>query len=299
VKAQPAIWIVLGVFAFLFIATLLSILVAVYANDGLGVGNVAVIPIKGIIMTESDSSLLSLGAVSSSDIVDMIEKADKNPRIRAIVLEINSPGGSAVASDEVGQAVKRVNKTTVAWIREVGASGGYWIASACDTVVANRMSITGSIGVISSYLDFSGLITDYNITYQRLVSGKYKDMGSPWKELTAEERDILQEQLDQVHEFFVLEVSQNRGLSMQEARELSTGSIYIGHQAMQNGLVDRLGGEREVQAYIHETEGIKPNMVYFSREQTLFDALTASAAKILGRGTLAPGIFAQYSILLL
>ena len=86
---------------------------------------------------------------------------EENKDIKAIVLEINSPGGSAVASDEIASAVKKSNKPTVAVIREAGASGGYWIASSTDHIIANRMSITGSIGVISSYLEFSGLIEKY------------------------------------------------------------------------------------------------------------------------------------------
>src|SRR3989338_2223036 len=139
-------------------------------------GNVALIPIDGIILGSDDSEFLFESITSSLDAVELIEKADKNPNIKAIILEINSPGGSAVASEEIAKAVQKTNKTTVAWIREVGASGAYWVASSSDYVIANRVSITGSIGVIASYLEFPGFLEKYNVTYRRLVSGKYKDI---------------------------------------------------------------------------------------------------------------------------
>src|SRR3989338_8536572 len=129
-------------------------------------GNVALIPIDGVIIGTEDSGFLFDGVTSSPEAVEFIEKAEKNPSIKAIILEINSPGGSAVASEEIANAVKKVNKTTVAWVREAGASGAYWVASASDHIVASRMSVTGSIGVIASYLEFPGLLERYNVTYQ-------------------------------------------------------------------------------------------------------------------------------------
>ena len=116
-------------------------------------GNVALIPIDGVIIGSRESDSIFETSVSSTEIIKFIEKADKNPSIRAIILEINSPGGSAVASEEIANAVKKTNKTTVAWIREIGTSGAYWVSSASDRIVADRVSITGSIGVIASYLE--------------------------------------------------------------------------------------------------------------------------------------------------
>src|SRR3989339_1922177 len=171
-------------------------------------GNVALIPIEGEITGSRDTGLSFGGAVAASpDIIEMIEKADKNPGIKAIILEINSPGGSAVASQEIANAVRKTNKTTVAWVREIGTSGAYWIASSADHVVANRVSITGSIGVIASYLEFPGLLERYNVTYQRMVSGKYKDLGSPYREMTQEEKAIFQQSLDDIRDYFVGEVA--------------------------------------------------------------------------------------------
>ena len=107
-------------------------------------------------------------------------------------MEINSPGGSAVASDEIATAVKNAKKPVISLIREVGASGGYWVASASDYIIANRMSITGSIGVISSYLEFSGLMEKYGVGYERLVAGENKDLLTPYKKLEADQKALVQ-----------------------------------------------------------------------------------------------------------
>ena len=156
--------------AAVFIVLFLVIPLMFASFDGSKIGNVALIPIEGMITVNGAAGFGASGA-SSSDVVKFIEKADENTQVQVILLEINSPGGSAVASDEIAAAVKNTEKPVVALIREAGASGGYWIASAADYVIANRMSITGSIGVISSYLEFSGLMEQYGVGYERLVAG--------------------------------------------------------------------------------------------------------------------------------
>lgn len=237
-------------------------------------GNVALIPIEGIILGTDDSEAFFESVTSSLDTVELIEKADKNPSIRAIILEINSPGGSAVASEEIANAVKKTNKTTVAWIREVGASGAYWIASSADYIVANRVSITGSIGVIASYLEFPGLLEEYNITYRRLVAGKYKDLGSPFKEMTDEEKGIFQQNLDIIRDYFVSEVAKNRKMSKKDVDKIANGLFYLGVQAKELGLVDEIGGKDEVISYIEKKEDIAAEVVEYKKEKTLLDILS-------------------------
>ncbi len=250
-------------------------------------GNVALIPIEGVILGSEDSEFLFESITSSLETVEFIEKAEKNPNIKAIILEINSPGGSAVASEEIANAVKKTNKTTVAWVREVGASGAYWIASASDHIVANRVSITGSIGVIASYLEFPGLLERYNISYRRLVSGKYKDIGSPFKEMTDEEKEIFQRNLDEIRDYFVSEVAKNRNLNKKDVDKIANGLFYLGSEAKELGLVDELGGKDEVIAYIEKKEGIKAEVVEYKKEKTLFDILSDVISKqsfFVGKG---------------
>jgi|TARA_B100000315_G_scaffold80801_2_gene74069 protease-4 len=242
-------------------------------------GNVALIDIDGIILGSKDSNFLFESVTSSPETIELIEKADKNPNIKAIILEINSPGGSAVASEEIANAVKKVNKTTVAWVREAGASGAYWVASASDHIVANRVSITGSIGVIASYLEFPGLLEDHNITYRRLVAGKYKDIGSPFKEMTPQENAIFQRNLDDIRDYFVSEVAKNRNMAKKDVDKVANGLFYLGTQAKDLGLIDELGGKDEVISYIERKEKIKADIVEYKKEKGLLDLLSSVMSK--------------------
>lgn len=276
--------LLLSILGFLAVG-ILSLFVGVDV-ESLG-GNVALVPIDGVIVGSEDSSFLFESATNSPETIEFIEKADKNPNIRAIILEINSPGGSAVASEEIANAVKKTNKTTVAWIREVGASGAYWIASSADYAIANRVSITGSIGVIASYLEFPGLLEKYNITYQRLVSGKYKDIGSPFKEMTSEEKEVFQQNLDEIRDYFVTEVAKNRNLNRKDVDKIANGLFYLGAQAKELGLIDEIGGKDEVISYIEKKEGIKADVVEYKKEKTLLSVLSGVMGKqsfFVGKG---------------
>ena len=220
-------------------------------------GNVALITIEGVITTDGGASTIGETTISSSQITEFLADAEANKDIKAIVLEINSPGGSAVASDEIASAVKKSNKPTVAVIREAGASGGYWIASSTDHIIANRMSITGSIGVISSYLEFSGLMEEYGVGYERLVSGPFKDLGTPFKSLKQNEKNILQSKIQLIHEFFVDEVAENRNLPREEVTRLATGEFYLGVEALNLGLIDQLGDRFTAEQYLQTRYDLK------------------------------------------
>ncbi len=268
---HTAIKILIVLFVISFVA---SWFLSIFMEDDFRMqeGNVAVIPIKGIIITEN-YNVFGQEVADSPTIVNFIEQADKNPQIKAIIFEINSPGGAPVATDEIASAIERTNKTTVAWIREMGTSAGYWIASSCDTIVASRMSTTGSIGATIAYLEFSGLLKDYNITYQRLIAGRYKDIGSPFKAVSEEERMLLQKYLDRLHGYFISSVAENRGLPEERIRELATGMIYLGEEAKELGLVDVLGGKREAVGLIEHKLNITAELVEYKKEPTLADIL--------------------------
>lgn len=278
--------ILLTVLAFLFVLLVILPLAFVLLGNS-RFGNVALIPIEGII-TGDGSGYLGKDTISSQDLVDFIEEADENTQIEVILLEINSPGGSAVASDEIASAVKRAHKPVVAVIREMGASGGYWIASTADHIIANRMSITGSIGVISSYLEFSGLMEKYGVDYERLVAGEYKDVGMPFRKLEPDEKAMLQAKLNRIHDFFIQEVAANRNLSEKTVREIATGEFYLGVEALPLGLVDQLGNRATAEEYIQETYGVDSiDYVIYQRQSSFFDMLAGVVADFsfkLGQG---------------
>ncbi|MEK6867565.1 MAG: signal peptide peptidase SppA, partial [Nanoarchaeota archaeon] len=235
----------LSVFSF-FVLGFVALMVS--DTESVKAGNVAVIPIKGVIMINEDDSLFATGVTSSTSVVALIEKAEQDETIEAIVFDINSPGGSPVASAEIARAIKESSKPTVAVIREVGASGAYWAASAADHIIANEVSITGSIGVLASYLEYGNLLERYNVSYERFTAGKYKDMGTPYREMSPEEKTLYQSELDIMHEIFIAAVAENRGLTYDTVEPLATGQIYLGVQAVENGLIDQLGGKQEAYA---------------------------------------------------
>lgn len=267
-----------------FITGILSLFIS--ADFEAMAGNVALIPVKGLITADNIDGFV-VDSVSSTEIISMLEKAEKNPNVKAILLEINSPGGSAVASEEVARKLKSINKTKVAWIREAGVSGAYWVASASEHIVASRMSVTGSIGVLSSYLDFSGFLENHSITYQRLVAGEYKDIGSPLKELTPSERYKIQEKINKIHEYFIEDVAKNRELSVDKVKTFSDGMFYLGSEAKEMGLIDEIGGKEEALNYISKKLGIKVQVSEYKMEKGFLDMLKKLVSEqsfFLGRG---------------
>ena len=267
--------IILTVAAVVFILVVILPL-SLNSLDSSRLGNIALIPIEGTIVGSGHSALLGEATVSSSDIINFIGQADENQLIKVIVLEINSPGGSAVASDEIAAAVKKAQKPVVSIIREVGASGGYWVASSTEFIMANRMSITGSIGVISSYLEFSGLLEEYGVSYERLVAGDKKDLGTPFRKLTVEERAVLQSKLKTIHDFFIEEVALNRGLTEDKVRKIATGEFFLGVEAQELGLIDAVGGKTELEKYIQEKYNLqKVSYATYEVKTGLFSSLVS------------------------
>ena len=287
VKKQGKFRFVIRVLFVLFIlAFIFSKVVGIFSAKPYG--NVAVIHLDGIIMVGGSSDLFGSPISSSTQIIAFIEEADEDPNIKAILLEINSPGGSAVASKEIVDALQRTNKSTYSLIREIGTSGAYWSASATDKIVANDLSIVGSIGVTSSYIEFAGLLERYNITYQRLVSGKYKDTGTPYRPLEKEEKDLLQDKINTIHDYFVASVAANRDLPLEKVEILATGEFFLGIEALENGLVDALGDKETVRKIIQEDLELEEVIfAEFSAPETLVDILFGAFSKqsfFLGKG---------------
>jgi protease-4 len=276
--------ITLAVFAFagFFLSSILSFFITIEPS-----GNIAVIPVKGT-LTVDGGSTFGEELASSTEIIEQIQKAEQEPSIKAILFDINSPGGSAVASKEIADAIKRTNKTAVAVIREVGASGGYWVASATDYIISNEMSITGSIGVFSSYIEFAGLLNRYNMTYQRLTAGKYKDIGDPFKPLAQDERDVLQQKINKIHDFFIKAIAENRKIPEEKVRQLATGEFFLGSEALELGLIDKIGDKETAKQYLQQ----KLNLSYvefaeFRKPKSIFDILSSISSEfsfLMGKG---------------
>ncbi len=269
----------------IFFAIVIFFVIALFfpSQNILG-GNIAVVPIKGVISTGDNADLFGGKGTPSEDIVGWIKSADKDEKTKAILLEIDSPGGSPVASEEIATAVKNANKTVVAVIRETGASGAFWVATAADYVFASRMSLTGSIGVTGSRLEFAGLLKDYNITYRKLSAGKYKDAGSPWNEMSPEEQTLFQKMLDDIYSDFISAVAENRNLPVDKVKEIATGFALTGAQAKELGLVDAIGNKEDATKYIEQKLNITAELYEFKESKSVFEEILGMSSYNIGRG---------------
>ncbi len=287
-RKKKTVYIVIGIIvAWIFLFSIANWIDK--GNDG-GTGDkIAVIPIIGEISSSGSSGFpISSDGASSTSLVNSLERAEKDENVKAIILEINSPGGTVVASEEVADKVGSIEKPVVAWIRDIGTSGAYWIASSSDTIVADPLSITGSIGVIGSYLEFSKLMKKYGVGYEGLTTGKYKDIGSPFKELTPDEKDLLLSKMYIIHDVFVDQIAENRNMPRDKVANLATGMFYIGKEAKDLGLVDRLGGKQVAIDTAKNLAGIEEaEITRYEERRSLIDILgqlSSSASYYVGRG---------------
>jgi protease-4 len=240
----------IGAGALVAVTVLISAFAATGGDNFTGQQKAAIIPLDGAITSTSDS--FNPQTITPSRVRELNSKA-QNKGASVVIYEWNSGGGAVVASKEVRREIESLEMTTVCRFRDVAASGAYLASLGCDRIVADSASITGSIGVKSSYLEFSELMDELGVEYVNITSGSLKDAGSPYKNITAQERQILQEKTDIIHEEFVSDVENERNLTQSQVEEVRTGEIFLGTQAKELGLVDTLGGR---QTAVREAENI-------------------------------------------
>jgi len=228
---------------------------------------VAVISLSGPIQSESSGFLFGGSVISPQFVRSQLEKAKNDVAVKAIVLQIESPGGSVAACQEILNEIERVGKPIVVSFGTVAASGGYYISTKADKIVALPGTLTGSIGVISEMPNLKGLYQKLGINMEVFIAGKHKDMYAGLRELTPEENVIMQEMTDQLYDQFVQVVVNGRGMSEEKVRDLATGQLYTGVQAKELGLVDELGGLNKAIDLAASLAGIeKPKVEYYKRE---------------------------------
>jgi protease IV len=218
--------------------------------EGQGDAKILLMDLSGFLSDDLGSGGLSLGAAPPRvpllvRVREELEKAAKDRKIKAVVLKINSPGGTVTASDilyhELQDFRRRTTLPMVAVLLDVAASGGYYVALAADTIVAHPTSVTGSIGVIMVTVNADGLLQKIGVATAAIKSGPYKDMGSPLRALTPEERAIFQSVIDDLYGQFVGKVAERRKIPLETAKKLADGRIYTAQQALADKLVDRIG----------------------------------------------------------
>jgi protease-4 len=218
---------------------------SIFGNIGkIGRGCVAVISLRGEIVAEdTPNTLFSQGQAGAREIAKLIEEADKREDVKAILLEVNSPGGSPVGSRDIYRALEKAKKPKVAYFREMAASGAYYAAMGTDYIVSEPDALTGSIGVRAAIADLSSLFAKIGYNETQIKSGELKDIGNPARPMTEKEREILQSIVNESFEEFRQVVEKSRGsrLVHPQFEQILDARILSGRQALKIGLVDQVG----------------------------------------------------------
>ncbi|MBI3099444.1 MAG: signal peptide peptidase SppA [Planctomycetes bacterium] len=258
---------------------------------------VVVIPVRGILMSGEVSPFMS-GLVNIDRLIAQIRHATKDDDVKAIILSIDSPGGSITDCDLIVREIGKLRKERgdikiVALFNDIAASGGYYIAAPADEIIAHPTTLTGSIGVIMSFLNIGKLASEHGVTEVVIKSAPHKDIGSMWREMDPEEQKILQALVDEMFERFIDVVKSGRGSKITEARlrEVADGRIMSGQQAFDVKLIDAVGYFDDAVASARKLAGLsRARVVEYIRPPTLADLLTgevearraASAASAAG-----------------
>ena len=255
--------------------------------EGSGTHKIVIIPVEGIITDRSLRKLLYNVPSLVRSVTDQLDRAASDDMVEAVILEINSPGGGITATDtlhdEILQFKEKTGKKVVVYMKDVAASGGYYIAACSDRIVAHPTSITGSIGVIMMLFNFEGLYNLIGVSENVIKSGKLKDMGSSSRPITEEEKKLFQEIIMEMHSRFVDIVSKGRGMPKEEVANLADGRVYTGQQALGNGLIDAIGYIDDVIEAVKEESGLDEAKIIRYRRKIGLSELILTFAR--GGGT--------------
>ncbi|MCD6413123.1 MAG: signal peptide peptidase SppA [Elusimicrobia bacterium] len=230
---------------------------------------IGVVKVYGVISVAPSRGPSVFGLRGSDKIVRELDSLRKM-KVRAVVLRVNSPGGSIGACQEIVDEIEKLKKDkipVVASFGDVAASGGYYISSVCDEIVLNQGTITGSIGVLMGSSNWEKLLDKIGIQPEVVKSGKYKDMGAYWRGFTDEERQLIKELIDDSYGQFLNTVSKGRSIPVEKLKPLAQGQIFTGAQAISLGLADKIGNLNDAIEEAKRLTGIKgePNIVEFNR----------------------------------
>ncbi len=232
---------------------------------------IVVIRLSGPIQEGGGGGLFAVGGITPSQVYRQLERAEDDPDIEGVVLRVESPGGSIAASQSIASMVRDFGKPIVVSMADMAASGGYYISAPAQGIVAHPGTITGSIGVISSFMDMEELYEKLGIKVETIKSGEHKDMFN--RELTDEERELMQDLSDEAYEQFINDVAEGRDMDPGEVRELATGEVFIGSHAKELGLVDKLGGIDEAIEFLAEKNELDNPVRYEFPPPTVFEQL--------------------------
>lgn len=278
-KNRMLIWLLLGAGAFVLLAlTLTAIVLTFSGEEGTEFAfsdRVQVIDIDGEL-------------VRSRPIIDQLKRYEDSNSVKAILLNIDSPGGGVAVSQEIYTEIKRLrekkDKTIVAYLSSTGASGAYYVSCAANKIVANPGTIVGSIGVIAEWVNYADLLEWAKLKDIVFKTGEFKDTGSPSRALTDNERKYFQGLIDDMYVQFVEAVSSGRKLDLQEVRSLADGRVFTGRDARGRKLIDEIGNFQDAVDLTAKLAGIsaKPRLIRLTRQRvTLLDILTTDLSRLV------------------
>ncbi len=241
--------------------------------EGSGQNKIVIIPIKGVITAQSTKNLLLETPSILEEVKKQLDQARKDDTVKAVILDIDSPGGGITASDilykEVLAFKERTEKKVIVIMRDVAASGAYYISAAADRIIAHPTTITGSIGVIMPLVNVADLAKKYGVAVTSIKSGEMKDIGSPFKEMSEEEQKVLYDIVDEMYTRFLQIIADGRAMEIEEVRKLADGRIFTGSQAVEYGLVDQIGYIEDTISVAKEMAGLEEAKII--RYKRLFD----------------------------
>jgi len=239
---------------------------------------IAVVYVNGAITSgESTSSLFGASTVGSDTIVKALRQADKDDKVVAIVLRIDSPGGSALASDLIWRQIREIEKPVIASMGDTAASGGYYVAMGCDKIFAEPATLTGSIGVVGGKIAQGGLYDKVGVTTEVISRGKNSGLLAIDAKFSESERKAFQTMMVDIYEQFVAKAAQGREMDVEAIEKLAGGRLWSGRQAEKNGLIDFTGGLRDALKYAKQAAGIeedeKVEVLPLPKPKSLLDEL--------------------------
>ncbi|MFS0636660.1 signal peptide peptidase SppA [Mesobacillus foraminis] len=249
---------------------------------------IAVLDVEGTIQdTGSPSAFFESPGYNHRTFMERLDYAKEDKNVRAIVLRVNSPGGGVVESAEIHDKIKEIQaetkKPVYVSMGSMAASGGYYISAPADKIFASPETLTGSLGVIMQSVNYAGLAEKYGVDFVTIKSGPYKDIMSPSREMTEEEREILQSMIDNSYEGFVKVISEGRGIAADEVEKIADGRIYDGRQAKELNLIDGFGHFEDVIDALKKDHKLNGAQVVSYTENMGFGSLIGmSTRKMMG-----------------
>ncbi|HEX7488270.1 MAG TPA: signal peptide peptidase SppA, partial [Anaeromyxobacteraceae bacterium] len=272
-RDRAALAVVLFVFGGLFLVFFLFLLLAYGAVRGEGprlVGG----PRIGVVEIKGEIGSGARGSVDSDETLKVIKRFLDDTDMKAVVVRIDSPGGAVAPSQEIYDELRKLaeKKTVVCSMGNLAASGGFYIAMACPHILAEPGTLTGSIGVISQFPNVKRLAERFDVKMETIKSGKLKDAGNPFRDMTPEDRAYWQTLIDQVYLQFLAAVVESRELPEAEVRKIADGRALTGQQAQELGLIDELGNFHDAVDSAKEEAGLtgEPRLVYPPEERSRF-----------------------------